>query len=351
MQPLPLSAGLGMVAALLRHWKASMDKQQWLSLWLSITSPDLAAVENDGDPQQSTTSSDGTTVPQGSNWYRDILSGSVNAEAKEVYATMLEWADPDVWQGFTDLKEVSTRNILRLAKYFDPGDGFPAFTAEEHAFMDNLFDTPFYATHFTNADVVQDDKATLLSRKSLLDAGIIFNTENSTKDDIECLANDDCVFFAMEPGEFVKKPTSRFGDKLHSFNFSDPIFAENGWMSLNEMLKTKLDTAGKHLPWLSETEREDLQSREIGTVDHVFLGPHILMGLALTILDDCRTILTPENRDRVLAIRSADELNAIVNGFYRPELKLPKRFAPGYAGQETLVSKAFPGMERDVLQS
>ncbi|RMT91117.1 hypothetical protein ALP39_04014 [Pseudomonas marginalis pv. marginalis] len=218
------------------------------------------------------------------------------------------------------IDDLSKSNLSNLRKELG------ALSAEEKEFLTGFFETPLYATHSTAAPVKRDDDSlALFSRKKLIDRNIIFNTENSPQEDIKLLGNDDFVFFALEAGVVPKKPSSRFGGSTFRFEFDAPAFRDSAWLSLVEMRFARTPHLSRHLEGLSSKEYEDLSTRRLQPFETVFSGGDMKAGIGLSIVRDLRN-LSPASNKRMLTNVDEEKVNKLVNGLYRPEIKVARHF-------------------------
>ncbi|NHZ32644.1 hypothetical protein [Massilia rubra] len=225
----------------------------------------------------------------------------------------------------------SARNIshinLTLLK-FRVGD----LTAHEMNFKNRLETETLHITHATN-HALTDNRAVLFSRIKLQEEGVAFPTENTDGNDIDQLATDDHVFFALEVGD-CQKPASRFGGTIHRFPFDQPAVKQQGMMHLFDALIDKpprLASQFKSIPAveaMSDDQRTDVvdrlaaQAKKLKATNTLFHGPHIMQALTLSVIERCRA-LPQALRDDLL---QNGELNTIVNVLFRPQILVPRQF-------------------------
>lgn len=201
-----------------------------------------------------------------------------------------------------------------------------ALTPDEKQFLNNYFESSLYATHSTGAPVKRDDGSVgLFLRQKLIDRNIIFNTENSPQEDIKILGNDDFVFFALEAGGEPKKPSSRFGGTTFRFDFESPAFKDAAWVSLVEMRFAQTPYLERHIEPLTQGEFKDISRRKLEPFQTVFSGEDMKAGIGLSIIKDLRK-LPPESSKRLLAGTGEEHMNKLINGLYRPEIKVARHF-------------------------
>ncbi|WP_176083903.1 hypothetical protein [Martelella sp. HB161492] len=237
---------------------------------------------------------------------------------------------------------ISMRNIARLrlelahgvrdAKGNQTLAGAPLSFAEQ-SFVERLKTMPFLATHATDAQVESIDPSTgakyvkLLSRRRLEQEGVSFSRENSSND-IRPLANHDFVFFSVEPGSESTKPSSRFGRQLYAFDLDNHYIRDKGWMSLNDMLNLQKRDVANHIPELTaeESERYEATGSQYVARELIFSAKDMREGLALSLVKVMRQVLSDEHRNAYLNADDPERVNRLVNGFFRPEIKVANSF-------------------------
>ena len=68
----------------------------------------------------------------------------------------------------------------------------------------------------------------------------------------------------------------------------------------------------------SEAIAEDMQ--------HIFFGPDMKEGILLTLLKMVRECVGEERQAALLSLDDPGKLNKLVNGFFRPQIMVPKHF-------------------------
>ncbi len=244
--------------------------------------------------------------------------------AEKPYQRMVEtgslWKDHGL-EGQADIKVISKNNIRGLYQ------SLGVLSQDESDFLSRFLESKMFATHTTSAPV-ENEKGivSLFSREKLIDRGILFNTKNSPEEDISILGNDDFVFFSLEVGETPKKPSSRFGGEMFRFDFSKPSFTDASWLSLAEMRFSSTPHLSRHVQGLTDEEYGKLSKRELPRFGSVFHGTDMKTGIALSLIKDFRNNLSDASRGKLLTWSTDDELNRLVNGMYRPEIKVPRHF-------------------------
>ncbi|MBT2374283.1 hypothetical protein [Pseudomonas fluorescens] len=230
------------------------------------------------------------------------------------------WKDVPAQAEKNHIDSLSKSNLQSLRKELG------SLTTEEKGFLERFFEVPLFATHSTAAPVKrEDDSVALFSRQKLIDRNIIFNAENSPQEDIKLLGNDDFVFFALEAGVEPKKPSSRFGGTTFRFDFDEPVFKDAAWLSLVEMRFAKTPNLDRHIEGLSAEEYSVLSKRTLQPFETVFSGGDMKAGIGLSIIRDLRK-LPPESGRRLLESAGENQINKLVNGMYRPEIKVARHF-------------------------
>jgi hypothetical protein len=266
---------------------------------------------------------------------RIITSAIRRYIAEKSYARMIKngaiWSKDDArssdWQTELSMKKklaairsISQRNIHNLMSALE------MLSPPELALVTNIKNATFFATHTTNTPRTNKSGGiSLYSRQKLLDRGVVFNTNNSPVDDMALLGNDDFVFFSLEVGKTPKKGGSAFGDLTYRFNLQEAIFMEVGWVSLVEMRFARTPDLSRHIHDLSAEDYAILKKRVLAPLSTVFFGQDIIDGIALSLILDLRK-LSPTGRTRLLAMVGESSLNSLINGIYRPELKIPRHY-------------------------
>ena len=249
---------------------------------------------------------------------KTIVRAFRNHIAKSAYSHMTETGE--IWRadpkgGRAVITSLSRKNIDALRENL--GD----LTSSEKEFMKVLLAQKFFATHATQSlpeDAV--DPIALFSRKKLVERKIPFAEQNTWKEDIKKTGCDDFVHFALEIGDAPKKPASRFGPTMYRVNFDEAVFRDTAWLSLTELLFPVTPDAKRLMSYLKSDESA---SRHLQPLEIVFSGGAMKTGLALSIIKEAREF-SPASQQKVLESTTEDQLNGLVNGLYRPEVKVPR---------------------------
>ncbi|WP_198359342.1 hypothetical protein [Burkholderia ubonensis] len=280
-----------------------------------------------------------TNVGQQSDFDRQQASRTITAAirkyiAEKSYSHMTE--NGDIWAsnrsgGSKYIESISMGNISDLSKDLAP------LSDDEIKFLNVFLNQKFYATHTTLAPVKNESGVlSLYSREKLIERGIIFNENNSPPEDIKILGNDDFVFFSLEVGDTPKKPSSRFGGVTYRVNFDEAVFRDTSWLSLVEMRFAKTPNVDRHIPYLNQSEQSSLSKRELTPFETVFAGRDMKRGIGLSIISDARK-LSPESRKKILESTTEGKINSLINGLYRPEIKVARHYFSNDFGESSVA--------------
>lgn len=222
-------------------------------------------------------------------------------------------------EGFVTMQKISSKNISMLSKELAP------LSEKEIIFFDRISKLEFTATHATNGDVINEKNTlTLLSRKKLEERKTNLPWgSHGTSSDMEKFGNDDFVFFAIEPGTGGFKKNSAFGRTMYTINFNNPVFTQVSWVSLQEQLFSETGNTKKHIKNISKEAHDILSHQEIPVKENMFLVKDFKTALALSLIKKFRE-LPKEDQDILLSANDDYTFNSIINGIYRPELKVPR---------------------------
>ncbi|ECG8590423.1 DUF4116 domain-containing protein [Salmonella enterica subsp. salamae] len=222
-------------------------------------------------------------------------------------------------RGLELMRRLSKDNISNLRKALSP------LNNDEKAFLDAILTIKLHATHASDAKLINKDNILkIYSRNLLIEKKIPFPPTHSDYDSC-LLANEDFVFFSLEPGEEHKKSASRFGSSIYCFDINQPVFEQVSSINLYDQIAKLNPDPHKHIQGLSEEAAVILQRRESSVYNFMFFGKDLRTGLGLYLLKRIRAI--PESdRQKILAMKEEHELNRVINGILRPEIKIPKYF-------------------------
>ncbi|ECG0678883.1 DUF4116 domain-containing protein [Salmonella enterica subsp. salamae] len=223
-------------------------------------------------------------------------------------------------KGLELMRRISKENISNLRNELKSLDN------DEKSFLDSILTVKLRATHASDANLVnENDILGIYSRKLLIKKNIPFTEVNSTRKDIKCLSNDDFVFFSLEPGEDFKKPSSRFGSSIYSIDINKPVFEQVSSISLYDQVTKEPPDPKKYIHGISREAARILQKKDPSICDFMFFGKEMRTGLGLYLLKRIRNI-PHSDRQKILSMKSEHELNSVINGILRPEIKVPKYF-------------------------
>lgn len=223
-------------------------------------------------------------------------------------------------KGLELMRRISKENISNLRNELKSLDN------DEKSFLDSILTVKLRATHASDANLVNENGILgIYSRKLLIKKDIPFPEEHSTSKDIKNLSNDDFVFFSLEPGEDFKKPSSRFGSSIYSIDINKPVFEQVSCISLYDQVTKETPDPKKHIHGISPEAAKILQKKDPSVCDFTFFGKEMRAGLGLYLLKRIRMI-PHSDRQKILSMKSEHELNSVINGILRPEIKVPKYF-------------------------
>ncbi|HCL5345597.1 TPA: DUF4116 domain-containing protein [Salmonella enterica] len=223
-------------------------------------------------------------------------------------------------KGLELMRKISKENISNLRNELKSLDN------DEKSFLDSILTVKLRATHASNANLVNENNILgIYSRKLLIKKDIPFPEDNSTSKDIVCLSNDNFVFFSLEPGEDFKKPSSRFGSSIYSIDINKPVFEQVSCISLYDQITKEPPDPRKHIHGISLEAAKILQEKDPSVCGFTFFGKEMRTGLGLYLLKRIRMI-PHSDRQKILSMKSEHELNSVINGILRPEIKVPKYF-------------------------
>lgn len=226
----------------------------------------------------------------------------------------------ELFTGIDYMKKISKDNLKELCSSLSRLD------SQEIEFLKYVQTTPFIVTHASNANIIKPSGALeIFSRKKLESRNIDFCEYNSEKKDIDELANDDFVFFSLETGSEVEKRKSRFGYTIYSTGFEQPVFEQVAWMSLREQLSNRVGNVKRHIAGLSDESYKLICLERTENKKSMFLGKDTKIGIALSLIKLFRK-LPQLDRAYLLSTSNEKALNKIINGIYRPEVKVPRSF-------------------------
>ncbi len=246
-----------------------------------------------------------------------------------------KWKKNGPWKNETgeelqrSLSRLSASNYSRIYHHLVKNEAGQQLKAEEQKFFDKFLNQPFFATHFTRNnldDGTGNGTVKLYSRKKLMEEHptIDFDQENSSDADLSNAANDEYAFFALECGHSPQKKSSFFGNNLYRFDFGQGSF-QHAWISLNDMVEPRPNKLRNRIPGLAEHDYRMANALIEPTSKpyYVFEGEKMLPGVALTLIQASRA-MSPVARDKILKAETSTEFNNVMNGLFRPEIKVAR---------------------------
>ncbi|HCP8973791.1 DUF4116 domain-containing protein [Escherichia coli] len=260
------------------------------------------------------------------NLASNIITKTIrNSVADKAYSHMFStgkaWKEMEMSStGIKIMRQLSTDNIRKLYRDLTP------LNEKETIFFDRMLKMKFTATHASNAIITNENNTMeLFSRKKLEQRAIDFEKNHTEADDINEIGNDDFVFFSLEPGEGGKKKRSRFGKYIYTVDFDNPVFTQIAWGSLQDQILNQTGNVRTHIKGLSEESYNYLSERNIENKETMFIGKDIKTGLVMSLIKLFRNI-PDDDKEKLLSINTVDGMNKLINGIFRPEIKVPRHF-------------------------
>ncbi|MCS2157422.1 hypothetical protein MUU48_10925 [Scandinavium sp. H11S7] len=224
------------------------------------------------------------------------------------------------------------------------GKTITSITPEESAFYKNMMSITLFCTHITKTRSVEmsnkerkenSPKLQLKSLHVIRKTGLPINTnpqvESSREQNSTCFGNDDFVFFSLECGTQTQKPSSRFGRRVFRTPVTNDCRFKNTLIILNDLFKNinrpeetiKRLALSESAITLSEPAIRRIRRRYM-PVDVIAVG-NINNYITCSVILAIRT-LPPDDQRKLLAIRKDNELNLLINIFFRPQIAFPQFF-------------------------
>lgn len=238
-----------------------------------------------------------------------------------MFSTGRAWKEMSIsLTGIKAMRQISTNNIRKLYQELTP------LNDKEAIFFERMLKMKFTATHASNAIITNKNNIMeLFSRRKLVQRDINFEKNHTEVDDIKEIANDDFVFFSLEPGEGGKKSRSRFGKYIYNVDFESPVFALIAWGSLQDQILNTTGDVRRHIKGLSEETYRYLSEQNIENKETMFIGKDMKTGLAMWLIKLFRKI-SDEDRYKLLSMNTVNDMNKLINGIFRPEIKVPRHY-------------------------
>lgn len=144
----------------------------------------------------------------------------------------------------------------------------------------------------------------------------------SSLSDNKALGHDDYVFFSLEVGEEPKKTKSRFGSNFYKIDYNHLALKYSSMVLVDQYLQEAPKDC--RISNLSEKGKKILdENRRHFSEDIMYQGQDLsIISLGCAIIKKAR-LLPKEDQNLILNSKTDDEINNIINGFYRPEIRVP----------------------------
>ncbi|UAN45227.1 hypothetical protein KGP17_23030 [Serratia sp. JSRIV001] len=190
----------------------------------------------------------------------------------------------------------------------------------EKSFLDFFMRQDFYLVHATKIRIEDShENICLKSRTRLLKDNVKYLSNSES--DIDSLKNEDYVFFSLEAGEPIWKSCSRFGNLYYKIKFNHESLKYASMTLLDQLL---MEWVNVHIEGISSNGKQILQSgrQSLSIFDVMFHGRDAsIYGLAYNIISASR-LLSDEDRTLILTTSDTQQLNNIINSFFRPEIRV-----------------------------
>ncbi|BET96676.1 hypothetical protein [Xenorhabdus taiwanensis] len=218
---------------------------------------------------------------------------------------------------------------------------------EEQQFANAFMRNDFFVVHASDVNLINNPERNLLiySRYRLQEKGIEFPTHHSSTQDILGLGNDDYVFFSLEVGNTLQKPFSLFGANFYRIPYKRENMAfRHSSMTLIDQINLNAPD-GKMIEKISIRAREHLKCRAFLRENVHFCGiDNCLEGLLYSIILETRDLsrLSMKNdASLILSARTDNEMNSVINGLFRPEIRVPRMLGIPSGSYQTVMNKRF----------
>ncbi|EAM2857714.1 hypothetical protein AIR33_23625 [Salmonella enterica] len=255
-------------------------------------------------------------VQRGSLWFDNFITNTTILDIFSVLIPNLRFGT-----GIRDFKDFTNKNYRAILQ------SIGKLNHEEQLFFSAFLTSNFYACHATNSQEVINSShdLVLFSRKKLIEDGIKFNTENTTKEDISGLANDDNIFFSLEIGIPPQKMPiggkgSRFGNNIYKIPLTNNSF---DFSSLYLFDQLEMDIPNCRISGISEEAKKILSTRRYSRKSICFYGRKSIPALALSTIAAAR-LLSENDRSILLSARTDKEKNDLLRYLFRVEIRVPR---------------------------
>ena len=257
---------------------------------------------------------------------------------------------------YVKLNDFKNLDSELTASFFKYRNNDFELSSKELTFLKNFKNLDFFLSHATTIDT--QTISILYSRELLIKKNISFNQDNTQSIDIRTVHDTDFVFFYLYSVKSTSR-NSRFGANEANLQINNSFLTQNnvyitlddyayprGELSLGTNKKsnlieraTKVEAEDNSLPHLGAYMYNVVKTELHHAIKfHSFMGSDILKGLALAIIYLRRKYIlskSPRQEDldflnKVLLFDKTnpthlENLNAMINGWIRPIVKVPKR--------------------------
>ncbi|MDX7986435.1 hypothetical protein FE392_03680 [Xenorhabdus sp. 12] len=273
--------------------------------------------------------------------YWDIYRENVRSRwNKQAVDTMMNEGKAWHREGNRNLHDDIKRNIDDLQREIQAHP----YSPEEEQFANAFMGKKFFIVHASSNDLNDNSKRELLicSHRYLEKKGTGFFKNNTTIDDVRELANDDYVFFSLEVGGELQKKRSRFGNKFYRIPYTkENVSLRHSSMALvDQILLTAPDS--RMIKGLTNGANVHLDHRRFINHRIIFSGiDNCLTGLLYSIILTVRkfNITLQRDRETILYARSDKEISDVINGLFRPEIRVPRMFSASVGEYKKILKK------------
>jgi hypothetical protein len=280
--------------------------------------------------------------------------------------------------GLEYIKQLSKANVrtlkdelIRTSRQQVTNEGNPhttrlkqSLSPYESQFLTKFLESNFVISHYTDLPDAIKSSGKILSKvqlKAILPPGFTNNTPDA---DMNTLGNHDMVFFRFEAGDHVVTGT-RYGGHGFIYDINETSLMQNGWVSLQDQLEpyflANVDghDVQRDIVWrnrvLRTSKRWDpdvhgaapgpnidytgrfqygiwkiypLSNQTVlhNTLEEIFYGPDILMGIGLSMVREMRRLNCQPYIEEVLGKMTPDRIGLLLSRIFRVEAKIPKAF-------------------------
>ncbi|MGV3345706.1 hypothetical protein ACGVWS_08140 [Enterobacteriaceae bacterium LUAb1] len=199
-----------------------------------------------------------------------------------------------------------------------------SLNAKETLFLERFMRTKFYATHATNAHVIDEKKRLVLySYRKLKENGVKPVSHQDTSNDIYILGNDDYVFFSLEAGESLQKKSSRFGNVIYRIDFKNFNFKHADLLLVDQQLAWSNNNLDMHFNVQAPVIHDFRMNYNEYLVHLTNNTTSILQKMAMNLILINRHVCELQY-PTILTINSDNDVNTLINSVFRPEIRVPR---------------------------